>query len=708
MRSLVRIVVLTLVCLTGGRSVAQSTDAITYQGELRKDGQVLNDTADMVFRLYDAATGGVQIGSSVSVNALMVIDGRFTASLDFGPGAFDGNARWLEIDVRSPAGSGSYTTLTTRQSVTAAPMALFALAGNEGPQGPPGPQGPQGDTGPQGPPGPQGDPGPQGPQGPQGDTGPQGPQGPPGADGSDALWTVSGSTMYYNNGFVGIGRSTPLTSTEIFGIHSPTTTDFGGMYVSTGGGSSLPFYGYASGNTSAFTYLETATGSWKLTTDGVDRLTVKSDGLVGIGTTTPAYQLSVDSSGLRTISATNNSNVQDTEVIHAETSGTSATAVRGVSTSTSGTTYGGYFSTESVGGNAVFAQNNAFTGINYGIYSVVQSPDAFSGFFSGGKNYFGGDVGIGILSPTAKLDVLTHTGTAVRGFTSASSGNAYGVYGDASATSGFTYAGIFFSASTSGIGVYGSATATSGATYAGRFVGYSPSGYAGYFESPGNDAVYIENTGTGRGLHVVAPSDTAVWGLTTTGFAGVQGQNASTTGLAVYGLASATSGVNYGVYGKSNSPSGYDFFAGGAGVNYGASSSRRWKHNIVNIPDPLDKISKLRGVYFDWDREHGGAHDVGMIAEEVGEVLPEIVQYETNGVDAIGMDYSKMTPLLVEAVNALHAEKDVEIATLRQDINALKTENKTLRAENDALRDRLAALESMMAQLARQMQGGQP
>ena len=51
-----------------------------------------------------------------------------------------------------------------------------------------------------------------------------------------------------------------------------------------------------------------------------------------------------------------------------------------------------------------------------------------------------------------------------------------------------------------------------------------------------------------------------------------------------------------------------------------------------------------------------------MIAEEVGEVLPEIVNYEENGIDAIGMDYSKMTPLLVEAVNALRAEKDAEIA----------------------------------------------
>jgi len=142
------------------------------------------------------------------------------------------------------------------------------------------------------------------------------------------------------------------------------------------------------------------------------------------------------------------------------------------------------------------------------------------------------------------------------------------------------------------------------------------------------------------------------------------------------------------VYGRSNSSSGFDFFAGGAGTNYGASSSRRWKNNVEPISDPLTKLAQLRGVYFDWDDEHGGQHDLGMIAEEVGEVLPEIVQYEENGIDAIGMDYSKMTPLLVEAVNALRAEKDAEIETLHQDLD-------TLRTQNQALQDRLDRLESL-------------
>jgi len=143
---------------------------------------------------------------------------------------------------------------------------------------------------------------------------------------------------------------------------------------------------------------------------------------------------------------------------------------------------------------------------------------------------------------------------------------------------------------------------------------------------------------------------------------GVQGVSSSSCGI--YGE-SDTSGD--GVWGKGTS-GGYDFYAKGAGVDYGSSSSIRWKTDIRLIDTSLEKISAMRGVYFTWDQDHGGHHDVGMIAEEVGEVLPEIVTYEENGIDAKGMDYSKITPLLVEAVKALKAEND----SLRKRLEAIE------------------------------------
>jgi hypothetical protein len=125
---------------------------------------------------------------------------------------------------------------------------------------------------------------------------------------------------------------------------------------------------------------------------------------------------------------------------------------------------------------------------------------------------------------------------------------------------------------------------------------------------------------------------------------------------------------------------------------------------VTPIPDPLAKLDQLRGVYFDWGKEHGGQHDVGMIAEEVGKILPEIVSFEDNGVDASGMDYSKLTPLLVEAVKALRAEYIAEVAALRTkkdtQIADLQSQASALRAVNDELSSRLATLEKTVERLA--------
>jgi len=94
----------------------------------------------------------------------------------------------------------------------------------------------------------------------------------------------------------------------------------------------------------------------------------------------------------------------------------------------------------------------------------------------------------------------------------------------------------------------------------------------------------------------------------------------------------------------------------------------------------LDKILSSRGVYYDWKKdglykEFGGKHDMGMIAEEVGKVIPEIVTYEENGIDAKTLEYGRLTPMLVEAIK--EQQKQIEIlmaqnAKQQEEINALK------------------------------------
>lgn len=108
--------------------LAELGTSFTYQGQLKQNGNLVNTSCDFEFRLYDASSGGAQIGSTQTKTNVSVVAGVFTEVLDFGAGAFDGNARWLGISVRCPTGSGSYTTLNPRQAVTAAPYAL-ALPG---------------------------------------------------------------------------------------------------------------------------------------------------------------------------------------------------------------------------------------------------------------------------------------------------------------------------------------------------------------------------------------------------------------------------------------------------------------------------------------------------------------------------------------------------------------------------------------------------
>ena len=97
----------------------------TYQGRLNDRGAPANGSYDLRFALFDASTSGSQIGVMLTNPAVVVSNGLFSAALDFGGSVFTGDARWLEIAVRTNSGS-VFTTLTPRQPLTTAPYALYA------------------------------------------------------------------------------------------------------------------------------------------------------------------------------------------------------------------------------------------------------------------------------------------------------------------------------------------------------------------------------------------------------------------------------------------------------------------------------------------------------------------------------------------------------------------------------------------------------
>jgi hypothetical protein len=120
-----RPLLLTLIVLVFSITAFAQTAAFTYQGKLSDGSLSASGTYQMQFALFDAATGGAQIGSIVTENSVTVSNGIFSVQLDFGANAFPGADRWLEISVKKPA-EATYTTLAPRQKLDSVPYAVRA------------------------------------------------------------------------------------------------------------------------------------------------------------------------------------------------------------------------------------------------------------------------------------------------------------------------------------------------------------------------------------------------------------------------------------------------------------------------------------------------------------------------------------------------------------------------------------------------------
>ena len=159
--------------------------------------------------------------------------------------------------------------------------------------------------------------------------------------------------------------------------------------------------------------------------------------------------------------------------------------------------------------------------------------------------------------------------------------------------------------------------------------------------------------------------------------------HASNAGTPIAVLARATT--------ANSSYTPYSFY-GTAGILYNAdearfgsdviayySSDRRFKDNIFTIESPIDKIKKISGVEFDWNEKgpdwtrskefgnpSGSLHDVGVVAQEIQEILPEAVRTREDGYLAV--DYEKIIPLLIEGIK----EQQTTIEDLQSRIKKLE------------------------------------
>ena len=119
-------------------------------------------------------------------------------------------------------------------------------------------------------------------------------------------------------------------------------------------------------------------------------------------------------------------------------------------------------------------------------------------------------------------------------------------------------------------------------------------------------------------------------------------------------------------FSDSNSTLGQITAANGTQCSYGVSSDERLKENIVDASSQLDLINNIRVREFDW--KVNGYHEVGMIAQELNTVVPSVVQ---EGGDDITeqpwtVDYGKLTPYLIKAIQELKTELDAAKARITE------------------------------------------
>jgi hypothetical protein len=632
----------------GGPLAALGT-AFTYQGQLKNGGNAVNGTCAMAFRLYDDPSSGTLIGGPINAS-VPVTNGLFTVGLDFGSSAFDGSGHWLDISV--DCGSG-VTPLTPRQALTAAPYALFALS--------------------------------------------------------------TGALHGYP-----ITTTAPATGQVLKwnGSAWAPGVDSGGTAYSAGFGLTLTGSQF---NVVTSTIQQRISSSCAISNairvinaDGSVTCEPISGGsfwgLTGnAGTNPSAAFLGTNDRVTLTLGVNNNVGWR------LAPSGGTPNIIGGYS--------GNYIWPWVLGG--------VIGGGGFGGYEnrVEANYGAIGGGYSNTASNVGATVGGG--DGNTASGVLA---TVAGGGPNAAGGWNATVGGGAANSASGPYATVAGGAANS---ASGSLSTVPGGNYNTALGNYSLA--AGRRAQAMNQGAFVWGDSTDADF---ASTGTDQFLIRASGGVGINGATFVTTTTALqvdkgnilvrgknnfavpgdeailyfgdtnhYIKSVANSGVRIGTFSQgdvltiwqvngnvgigTSYPGRILQLAPGRGSALGDGwdvySSRRWKTNIATIENALDKVQRLRGVTFDW--KTNAQHDIGLIAEEVGAVIPEVVKYEDNRVDAQSIDYARLVAVLVEATK----EQQRQITQQQKTIDALQRNTGAQVAEvkqqNAALEARLIALE---------------
>jgi hypothetical protein len=198
----------------------------------------------------------------------------------------------------------------------------------------------------------------------------------------------------------------------------------------------------------------------------------------------------------------------------------------------------------------------------------------------------------------------------------------------------------------------------------------------------GGDALLYNTTGAyNTALGYSSGPDSASPNLTNTTAIGAFAAVSESNALVLGGSGSFAVKVGIGTA----TPSNVFTIAQGSGVavsdGWTTYSSRRWKTNVHTLHDALGKVEQLRGVSY--ELKASGKHEVGVIAEEVGAVVPEVVSWDTKGKEAQGVDYSRLTARLIEATKEqqiLIQKQQTQINTQQKQIAHLASRVQSVQA----------------------------
>ena len=410
--------------------------------------------------------------------------------------------------------------------------------------------------------------------------------------------TLSYDYLTLRSGNVGIGVTAPTQKLHIQGAANDGVAIMGVGTTATRG-----FLGLDSSNHGYLSVVSSASGGGALVKSiGISYF---NGGNVGIGLTAPASKMHIAASGNLAI-PTLASSLGTATSIALGNAGSTVVLAAGVSNT-----------------NVSWLQGRQDTGTG-SAFDIALNP-------------LGGNVGIGVTAPSAKLDIVgdgtnyalevnnTSTGDAIKINTANATGN-NGIYWNQGAVNLFN---LFSTTSND--------TRLRLGNTAGTKVHLSTNG-----------ASYL----TGGGVGIATTSPGTAYSLVV---ATIVGQTGSIEGQGSMKVTSGALGV-----GVTPSGTAGRIDASNDIVAY-SSSDERLKENITPITDATEKVKKLTGIEFDWKEEckdaHGHeGHDTGVIAQQVLEVMPTAVRENDNGYLAVR--YEKLIGLLIESNKELAARTE--------------------------------------------------